>query len=261
MNKYQLYFRMLIILLLSLLTFKQGIFAQSPEDTLRNDKEITKDIISLSLTFLNSQKKNGLSFTGDIKEVKQQLLIDTLTPFLSDSMSNRAVWVVNINNAKWSSEKTVGSISKNIKIYIDKETSRLFYIKILNTDLVNNSNAIKPSKSYAENQMLRSEERYTGFPIDMPEISLMDVIESKGLNLDYCKEIVAMHVLHSQLWSEPTPFGYKNKPVWDVHFYGLPPIPNKEVDRSYPLEQRNHRRCIFDAITGSLLFCTTNPQP
>ena len=110
--------------------------------------------------------------------------------------------------------------------------------------------------------MLGSEEKYTGFPSDTPFISIFHALETCFNYTIEAKEIVAMYVMHSRLWSEPTPYGWENKPIWDIHFYGIEPIiPSSGKYDNIPLEQKTHWRCLLDAKTGAIVREGTLPQP
>ena len=180
------------------------------------------------------------------------------TPFLSDSINGRAVWIVELRNVRldlpsWNSNWVDEYNPKSFTAIIDSVTGRLLniYTSVPSDDP---NLAPEPPADTAAAMMRQTGEEYLGFPSAPPQVTFLQALDQAGGSDPLrAEELLAVCVEHKDEYLN----GGKPQPVWCITGRGIEPL--EFTPSNKPRYMRNRRRSIVDATTGKLLRITTIP--
>ena len=198
----------------------------------------------------------GASETTALRMSTERVTIrNDKTPYLSQELIGRELWVVKVHNwvLKSSAPTAVrGNSTREMTLYVIPETGVV--VKVWSPWL----KGIPPlppivEADVAAAQMASGAEIYHGFPDQGPSISLekaLDAIHARGFDPRDAREIIAEYVVWSRM-------GEPSRPVWAVMLRGVPVIKPPPGTPAGALDQYRH---IVDAETGEWLWASNLPR-
>lgn len=216
-----------------------------------------EDAILAAFRFTQLNRLPGVTVSG-----REIIVSEDTTPFLANSINGRRAWLVEVDHVTLrlpsADTKVNDHFVRTFHITIDANSGQLLRVKSSGEP---KTTTLRPEAgaSSAEAQIKSSGERYEGIPDVEPKISLLQALDNiftgGGGSPFLAQEINASYIFESKGQSPL-------RRVWVITLRGLPPFPFPgPPGGQVPDWQRNHFRNVVDADSGTLLFCTTVPQP
>ncbi len=233
-------------------------FANKPDSAISgNAIKTAEEAVDRALEYTGFDKSKSYSREPAVQIARLIKAIDTTTPFLSDYINGRPVWVIEFENIYFDydgiSPKVKNRRFKDFKINIDAETGFLF--KIIGS-IKNDTIFPEPAASIAEQQMLNND-KYHGIASDIPELSFYDLLVEEERLLSravVAKNIYAVYVVYSDSYFELR----EPRNIWNITFKGLSPhVPSYGVKA--PIDQLRTYRIRVDPITGKSIKGSLGP--
>jgi len=197
----------------------------------------------------------------------KKITLTNLVPFIGKSIEGKEGWEVEIKDlSSVRADPQAGRIPHISSFLITFHPEKMQIVKVI-SPWPKNEHEIDPFPSIEEEeiQMENIGERFTSFPQDKHEITLMKSIKVIDVNYSgitaHTKQIIAYYAIHQTTQ-------YEKRPVWIIQTRGIPPFkptipPGEKIEDAelVPENARNHLRHIIDAQSGDLLYSDTIPQP
>jgi hypothetical protein len=259
-------YRKLTILALSVVVVVPGVFGQTIGEN-ANEEPValmsTAEALTRALQYagfedmkiFSRETASGSSFEVDI--------VDSTTPFLSDSISGSNRWLVQWDtvtltfDTMWSEFNEANQVKKTFTFVLEAATGRLMKVY---TEVADGDDITGPSFTVeeAEDRLRARGLVYAGFVDGVPPVSFYEALgEAIFIQPLRAKEIRAWLVMLSSRGREPFP-------CWVIEGRGVPriPLPSAPVSGSQQPQQRlsgDCFRCVVDATTGKGLGCSNIP--
>ena len=184
---------------------------------------------------------------------------DDQIPFLWEQYSDKPVWRVKFKGVGLNLKSPAVNVPDSYRdlrmftVVIQADTGQLISVK---SKFGGSAPDMRPEASAsAQENALRANELYTGFPSEDPAVTLVQALDDLPTNARLAKEIDGSYVLETRLGKPP-------RPVWMLTLRGIPPFEpiSGHPEGIYPW-LLNRMRCAVDARTAKLLFWTNTPYP
>jgi len=196
-----------------------------------------------------------LARNANTEQVELIQFSDSTTPFLGEYSINRKVWQVKFKDVQLSKFLEVNDdkiFNRNFDVFIDSLSGNLLKITCQN-GIIDSTLCPPMDAKYAEEQILKAGGQYLGIPTEQPKIDFKTALMSCPYNPLTAKKIIGQYVRYTSGNRPP-------KDVWMITLIGIPPIQPKGGKADWiPIYQRNRIRIAVDAVTGKVIFATTNP--
>ncbi|MFZ5980202.1 MAG: hypothetical protein ACOYVF_06175 [Candidatus Zixiibacteriota bacterium] len=228
------------------------------DDSVQTKSALTsEEAVAKAIDYLGIQNLKDFNIDKALTKSECVILHDSTTPFLSETINNDTVWevVFDIDFGLIDEELSKGmEYYKTVHTYLDKNKGTLIKIVAVEDGVSESALPILPPADIAENGIRAvGDGQYHGIPGDVPKTSFFEAMKEVIVDYRDAVEITALYVLFSDVRVE-------EKPVWDIHIYGIE-HPLGAGRKNIPLNQRNHLRNVIDAITGKGIFATGPPHP
>jgi hypothetical protein len=216
------------------------------------------DAVTKALEITGFKDHITIPIASSDKIARKLLIMEDETPFLSDKIKGKEVWVVKFDSVDIRPEvaRNRGDHRwplKSFDVLLDPRTGQVVKIHAGYTDSSDNV-LPEPPSNVAELSLRETGEIYHAFPDSNPKVTFIEALQAAvGCAPVSAKEIIAYLVLHSKGNSTP-------KPVWCITCRGIPPVTFSVRSEKASEKARNRARCVVDATTGEWMFMTNRPQ-
>jgi hypothetical protein len=218
-----------------------------------------------ALAYSGFEKTRDRSRLALSSTAREEAFLDSTTPYLSDSISGQARWIVTFDSvyldfetSSWSEGLKANQLKKTYNFVIEPETGRLLKIY---TDYEGDDIGLAPelASEEMEHYLRGSGLVYTGLVDDPPPVTFYEALQTavfvQALSV---KEILAWLVMCSHHGRPP-------KPCWIIVGRGVPQVSLPGAPGAYSdsnQERRSGKRfsCEIDAITGEGIGCGGGPR-
>jgi hypothetical protein len=218
---------------------------------------VSQVVAQAARAFAGVNKSKELNLAAAEESAQQVTMVDSMTPFLADSINGHQMWRVEFKGISVSQQgdsvRTTGGHPRDFVVYIDPDQPG--FVKVVSQVAGYDEAAWhKPRAADGEKQLLRRGEKYVGLPTSGPSVGFLDAMRVAMSYSDKAEEVVGVYVLFSHLGKDPLP-------VWDIHMYGVPASSWAIRQGPLPTYKTNHMRTIINAVTGEVLFGEPVPFP
>lgn len=255
-------YRKLAILALLLAVVVPGVCGQTIGENKKEEPVAlmsTDQAVTRALQYAGFENMKAFSRTTSSCSSSESDFVDSITPFLSDSISGSNRWLVQWDTVTltfdtiWSEFNETNQVKKTYTFVLEAATGRLMRVY---TEAADGDGITGPSftAEEAEDRLRARGLVYTGLVDSVPPVSFYEALgEAIFIQPLRAKEIRAWLVMLSSRGREPFP-------CWVIEGRGVPRIslPSAPVPESQQPQQRlsgDCFRCVIDATTGSGLGC------
>ena len=237
-------------LILSVLVLLAGVAVAT--EPLADDRAIrsSDEAVKRALEYTGFDEMEGFTLPSNPAEIAQVVtMVDSLTPFLTDSIDGRRAWLVTLQDVQLHFGPPVAKRdiypAFDFRIYIDSTNGVLLRMYSRSKQPRSNNYMPRAPLATAEHQLRNmSGEVYYGFAPFPPRMTFVEAIH-RGISPPFftASEADMLYIRHS-LKGEPGP-------AWVIHLYGCYPDPHG-ID---------HMRNVINAITGNRTIAVNVPLP
>ncbi len=217
-----------------------------------------QEAVDTAIAYTGLDRLEGVKLSAKLVTVS-----DDNTPFLSDQINGKLLWLVTAAGFELTLYSSKGAEVKrekyvtDLEILIDPVSAKLLKVS---SRWPSDEPPIAPlaDATETERQLKAHRKSFDGFPDDRPKVDLLKAMDTVGGPVLAAKQIIVHYVLHTNL-------RWKRKPVWIIHLRGTPPAPEVGIAAMYApdpvpagLKGLEWRTVIIDPGTGRRLAGTSD---